>query len=138
MSLLLLIISIHWDTASKTVRYICIKTYSYFHKISFMLFNYLMKIHIFSNWMQINFESDFAYLSKSYLSKDHSDLLFKMGYWDEDLEGNPYPFERHLSFCCCSGKLPLKVVFYVIGAFGSVKLMMSAISTGFSKCGKIY
>jgi len=53
-----------------------------------------------------------------------------MDYWDEDLEGNPYPFERHLSFFCCSGKLPLKFVLYLVGAFGFVKLMMSMISAG--------
>ena len=94
------------------------------------------EIESISSQNKFNFNSDLKCLSKIDLYKDHTDLLIKMGYWDEDLKGNPYPFERHLSFFCCSGKLPLKYVLYPVGGFGFVKLMMSMISAGCGKCNK--
>ena len=56
-----------------------------------------------------------------------------MGYWDEELDGNPYPFHHYLSFCCCPGKVQFKIIFVLIGALAFVKTLMLMLVAGFGK-----
>ena len=58
-----------------------------------------------------------------------------MGYWDEKLDGSRdgYPYHHYLSFRCCPGKVQLKIIFGLIGAFAFVKTLMLMLVAGFGK-----
>ena len=54
-----------------------------------------------------------------------------MGYWDEEFDGNPYPYEDYLTFC--GYVLPFKYILFMIGVQLLIKVVVSANISGSRK-----